>query len=194
MSEPMRKAIDDVRRLREEREAYRANVVALQETKAAVLVVSDRLDALRWEHEILAQRTERVVAERDALAAKFAEAIHEITQKAGFKSLLLEAKLAAAAEDGERAALILADALAAANVDPASVGADPRAVHAGARCLAERDALIGALEADVQAASAAYDSTLDAFRAKMAEEHIPVSELGFPLATARDVLLAHVKR
>jgi hypothetical protein len=135
MSEPMRKAIDDVRTLREERADYRLNVVALQETKAAGLVLQDRLDALKWEHEILSQRTDRVVSERDALAAKFSEAIHEIQQKAGFKNLLLEQKLAAATNEGEHAQLLLAEMLSKANIDPATVGVDPMALERGAKTL-----------------------------------------------------------
>jgi len=118
MSEPMRKAIEDVKRLREEREAYRADVAASLECKAATLVVRDRIDAMRWEHEILGQRYERLAGERDALAKKFREAIHEVQQKAGFKTLLLEQKLAVAAEEKERAKMVLEEVFSQANVAP----------------------------------------------------------------------------
>ena len=117
MSDPMRKAIADVKRLREEREAYRLDLAASLECKAATMVVSDRLDALRWEHEILGQRYERLVAERDALARKFREAVHEVQQKAGFKALLLEQKLAVVAEEREKAQLVLGEVLSQANID-----------------------------------------------------------------------------
>ena len=129
MSEPMKKAIADVKRLREEREAYRLDITALQETKAAALVVSDRTEALKWEHEVLTQRYERVCAERDALAQKFRDAVHEIAQKAGFKQLLLEQKLAVVAEEKERAQLVLAEVLGAAIVEGwgGGRGGDPRA-------------------------------------------------------------------
>ena len=116
MSEPMKKAIADVKRLREEREAYKLDVAALQECKAAALVVSDRLDALRWEHEIMGQRYERLVAERDALARKFREAVQEVQQKAGFKALLLEQKLAVVVEEKEKAQGVLGEVLSAANL------------------------------------------------------------------------------
>ena len=117
MSDPMRKAIADVKRLREEREAYRLDLAASLECKAATMVVSDRLDALRWEHEILGQRYERLVGERDALARKFREAVHEVQQKAGFKALLLEQKLAVVAEEKEKAQLVLGEVLSQANID-----------------------------------------------------------------------------
>lgn len=189
MSDPMRKAIADVKRLREEREAYRKDIVALQEAKAAALVVTDRLEALRWEHEILAQRFDRLAAERDALSAKFAEAVHEIQQKAGFKQLLLEQKVAAASAESERAQMALAEVLAHANVDPATVGAGGEGALRGAQGIAERDAQIAELQATVAQLAAAYDGCIDAFKAKMAEKSIPVAELGFPLATASQILL-----
>jgi hypothetical protein len=136
MSDPMRKAIADVKRLREEREAYRLDVVALQECKAAAMVVSDRIDALRWEHEIMGQRYERLVAERDALARKFREAVHEVQQKAGFKALLLEQKLAVVAEEREKAQLVLGEVLAHANIGGAG-GAESTALRKGAEGLAQ---------------------------------------------------------
>ena len=57
----------------------------------------------------------------------------------------------------------------------------------------QRDAQIAALEAEVQAASAAYDSTIDLFKAKMAAAHLPLQELGFPLASAKDLVFMNVK-
>ena len=138
MSDPMRKAIADVKRLREEREAYRLDVAALQECKAAALVVSDRTDAFRWEHEIMGQRYERLTAERDALARKFREAVHEVQQKAGFKALLLEQKLAVVAEEKEKAQLVLGEVLSHANLDAAArAGVDAAAMKRGAEGLAQ---------------------------------------------------------
>ena len=139
MSEPMRTAINDVKRLREEREAYKRDLVALAEAKASALVVSDRVEALRWEHEILAQRTDRLEAERAALAAKFSAAVHEIQQKAGFKQLLLEQKLAAAAEEGERAQMTLAEVLAAANLEGGDAGRATKRASQGIEEVSERE-------------------------------------------------------
>jgi predicted nuclease with TOPRIM domain len=71
MSEPMRKAIEEVKRLKQERETYRVDLQALAEAKAYILVEQDKLENMRWEHEILEQRFQRLAAERDALFDKF---------------------------------------------------------------------------------------------------------------------------
>ena len=71
MSEPMRKAVEEVKRLEAEREAYRRDLQELAETKAHILVHQEKLEALQWEHEILEQRYQRLAAERDALYEKF---------------------------------------------------------------------------------------------------------------------------
>lgn len=102
MSEPMRRALEEVARLRGEREAYRAEVGALHEIKGRTVAAQDRLENLRWELEILEQRHARVCAERDALYERFQAAMQDVKQKAGFRTLLLERRLAGAAEEVRR--------------------------------------------------------------------------------------------
>ena len=189
MSEPMRKAIEDVKRLRSEREAYRLDIAALQETKAATLVVSDRMEAVKWEHEIMTQRLARLVAERDALAEKFRAAVHEIAQKASFKQQLLEQKLAVVTEERERAAVVLGEVLGAANVEGAGGGGGGGGDGGGGvGVLQQRDAQIAALQEELAALSQVYDGTLGALRHRMAAMHLSEADLGFPLASAQDIL------
>lgn len=71
MSEPMQKAVEDVRRMTAERDHYRTDLADLEETKAHILVVTERLERLKWENEILEQRYLRLVGERDALYERF---------------------------------------------------------------------------------------------------------------------------
>lgn len=218
MSEPMRRAIADVARLREERDAYKRDLVALAEAKASALVVQDRLEALRWEHEILAQRTSRLEDDKAALTAKFSAAVHDIQQKAGFKQLLLEQKLAAATEEGERAQMALGEVLANANIEGGAAPvpgakrmaqgvAEVRGGGCGGGCCAaghqglhtwlthaplssshQRDAQVAELQVVVARIASAFDAMVGAFRAKLEEKHIPVSNLGFPLQTAAQLL------
>ena len=51
-------------------------------------------------------------------------------QKAGFKTLLLEQKLAVVAEEKERAQMVLGEVLAHANLEPAAAGAAAGALNA----------------------------------------------------------------
>ena len=61
MSEPLKQALADVERLHKEREEYERDVQTLQKVKAHLLVGTERLKALQWEHEVLQQRYERAV-------------------------------------------------------------------------------------------------------------------------------------
>jgi len=61
MSEPLKQALADVERLHQEREEYKQDVQTLQQVKAKLLVGSERLKALQWEHEVLQQRHQRAV-------------------------------------------------------------------------------------------------------------------------------------
>lgn len=185
MSEPMRKALEEVRRLRDEREVYRADIQALHEAKAAILVVQDRLENTRWEHEILEQRHLRLAAERDELYARFSAALHAVKQKAGFRGLLLESQLAAAAEEVERQSITLAEVLLAANLDPRSLGAIEKRL---ADAVAAKDAAVAGLQADLLRAAAAHDAALERYERAMADAGIPGEELGFRAARAADLL------
>jgi len=146
MSEPMRKAIEEVKRLREERDAYERDLQELAETKAHILVVQDKLENLRWEHEILEQRYARLTAERDALYEKFQLALHDVKQKTGFRHLLLEKRLAAAADEVERHTVALTEVLSAARLDKDALGKLERNLSA---VVSSKDAAIRELETEL---------------------------------------------
>jgi hypothetical protein len=181
----MRRALEEVRRLREEREAYRADIGALHDTKAHILVVQDRLENARWEHEILEQRFQRLSGERDALYAKFNAALHDAKQKSGFRGLLLERKLGAAAEEVERQSVTLAEVLVAARQNPAVLGSVERKLG---DVVAAKDAAIRELQAELGRVAAAHDRAVDGFERKMGQFGIPHQELGFRPLRSADVL------
>lgn len=185
MSEPMRKALEEVRRLREEREAYRKDIQALHETKAHILVTQDQLENLKWEHEILEQRFLRLVGERDALYLKFTAALHEVKQKAGFKTLVLEHKLSAAANEVERESLTLNEVLLAVNLDPASVGSLEKKL---AEVLNEKDATIAGLQQELLKLADRHDQAVAFYLRHMKEQGVRTEELGFKPALSKDLL------
>lgn len=185
MSEPMRKALEEVRRLRDERETYRKDIQALHETKAHILVTQDQLENLKWEHEILEQRYQRLVDERNALYNKFTAALHEVKQKAGFKTLVLEHKLSAAAEEVERESLKLNGVLKAANLDPESVGSLERKL---ADVLGEKEAVITELKEELLRVAERHDQAIEFYKRKMQQEGVRVEELGYRPALSKDIL------
>jgi growth arrest-specific protein 8 len=156
--------------------------------KASIAVETDSLEGLRWENEILQQRFERLGAERDALAERFTAAVHEVAQKGGFKQLLLETRLAAAAEEAERTELLLGETLAAARVAGGGAGGGEGAARRASDALAAKDAAIGELQSQLAAAAAAHDATLDAFESALSARGVPIAELGFIPARAAQVL------
>lgn len=189
MSEPMRRALDEVRRLRDAREVYRKEIGVLHETKAAILVTQDRLENLKWELEILQQRFNRVKAERDALFERFAAALHEVKQKAGFKQLLLEERAASALQQAELQNGMLRGVLAAAHVGGGGAGGgDAAAAQALQAQVAERDARLGALQAELARVAAEHDKAVRVCRELMREKNIPEAELGFRPLTAAEIL------
>ena len=99
MSEPLKKALQDVERLRKELADYNIIKEKLKSENSEVKVYEEKLDALDWEHEVLLQRLEIVMQERDELNEKFQSAVAEVQQKAGFKNLLLEKKVETAERD-----------------------------------------------------------------------------------------------
>ena len=62
-------ALADVERLHAEREAHNRDVKELEAIKARLLVGTERLKALQWEHEVLEQRFERAQVPRHKSAA-----------------------------------------------------------------------------------------------------------------------------
>lgn len=185
MSEPMRRKLEEVARLREEKEAYRTEVGVLHEVKVSALVAQDKLENLRWELEILEQRHGRICAERDELYERFQSAMQDVQQKAGFRTLLLERRLAGAAEEVERASVTLAEVLGGANLDPRALG---RLETQLSDVVAAKDAAAAELRSELGRVAAAHDRVLDAYMRKLAEYGVPKEELGFIPASSAQLL------
>ena len=79
-----------IKRLRDIREEYRADLNKLAEVKKDTSALSSRHEALKWEHEVVTQRLMSVESERDKLQTRFNEAIHEVQRRAGLRQLALE--------------------------------------------------------------------------------------------------------
>lgn len=71
MSEPLKRALLDVERLRKSIQAYQRDRLALRDAKAQLLVLEHEFAALSWEHEVLGQRAAQVQRELDELNAQF---------------------------------------------------------------------------------------------------------------------------
>jgi len=122
MSEPLKKALQNVEILRTNREKYKQDMEELKNTKARLLVVEDRFKNLQWEHEVLDQRHQSITGERDDLYSRFQTTVYDVQQKSGFKNLLLEKKMGAMQEALEQKEAQLNEVLARANVEDSVLG------------------------------------------------------------------------
>ena len=101
LAEPLKKAKEELHRLKGMLGNHEKDKNALITTKAKLKVTSKELEELRWEHEVLQQKFNQVSKERDEIQERFSTAILEIQQKAGLKYMLLEKKILALREELE---------------------------------------------------------------------------------------------
>ncbi len=101
MTEPLKRMRLEVAELKKQLEAYNEDKSKLGDAKEALMELEERHRVLEWENEVLTQRLEALEAEREQLKTSFNESIYEVQQKAGFKNLLLEKRLAAVSEEAE---------------------------------------------------------------------------------------------
>ena len=74
----------------------------LNDTKAKLLVIENRLRKLAWEHEVLEQRFQQSKSERDQMRDEYEKTIYNVKQKSGFDNQLIRKKIAAVNDDLER--------------------------------------------------------------------------------------------
>lgn len=176
MSAPLARALEESARLKEEKAQYLQDMELLNKLKARVLIQEDATATLQWEHEVLEQRLARVKKERDELYSRFASSLYDVQQKAGFRNLLLEKKLEAAAEEVEKKGAALGEVLAAAKLDPTTLGAVEDRLE---DVVQSKDSVIRELKVELQRVIAAHSRVLDAYGNKLDEYGIPTEELGF---------------
>merc|ERR1719161_807465 len=93
LSEPLRKANQDVERLQEELRLYELDKKRLHEVKEKIRESETTLHRMEFQHEVLHQQLKQIQEERDNLYLKFQNSIYEVQQKSGLKNLILEKKL-----------------------------------------------------------------------------------------------------
>ncbi|KAF0696962.1 Aste57867_12322 [Aphanomyces stellatus] len=176
MSEPLKKALQDVERLRKSIKSYDEDKVALKTAKAELLVLEDELATLSWEHEVLTQRHAQVQKEHNTLHSQFQMSLYDVQQKNGLKNLLLEKKLESMGDVLEQKDAQLNEVLSHAQLDPSIAGQVRRrledimeAKNQEARDLEKELAIVVRLLGDFTKAA----------EAKLAEYGTPVDELGF---------------
>lgn len=118
LSAPLKRMQDDVIRLREELDQYRAEKAEMREVKAALAVIEGGQSDVSWEYETLLQRLADLKGERDELEASLKASIFDVKQKSAFRGMLLEKKLVALQRVQEEREAQLNEVLSRANLEP----------------------------------------------------------------------------
>ncbi|PIN88790.1 hypothetical protein AB205_0221330 [Aquarana catesbeiana] len=190
LAEPLQKAREEVAELQRQLANYQKDKTSLASTKARLKCTEKELDDLKWEHEVLEQRSQKIQVERDDLYRKFTAAIQEVQQKSGFKNLLLERKLQALGDTLEKQEAQLNEVLAASNLDPTTLSTVTRKLEASFLLIADMEPMnidvldtknnaIKDLQYELARVSKAHNDLLRTYEAKMRAFGIPVDELGF---------------
>lgn len=176
MAEPLKKAEDRVADLERQLFSYEKDKALLASTKARLKDLEDQHAKLGWEHEVLTQRFEGTVQERDELYKKFVKAIHDVQQKSNLKNLLLEKKLGALGDTLEKKEAQLNEVLTASNLDPSALTVVTRKLE---DVLDSKNSAIKDLQYELARVCKAHNDLLRTYEAKLAQFGIPVEEMGF---------------
>jgi growth arrest-specific protein 8 len=176
MSEPLKKALSDVEKLRAELNDYQRDKMYLKEVKAEILVFEQKMKGLGWEHEVLLQRYERTQSERDRLYEQFQNSVFNVQQKSGFKHLLLEKRLSALGESLEKKEAQLNEVLVSANLSPAVLGQMSKKLD---DVVEAKNEMVRELNAELERVVTLHNDAIAAYEAKLAEYGVPKEELGF---------------
>ncbi|RHY54678.1 hypothetical protein DYB34_002007 [Aphanomyces astaci] len=176
MSEPLKKALQDVERLRKNIKHYDEDKVALKSAKAELLVLEDQLGSLSWEHEVLTQRFGQVQTEYHTLHGQFQTSIYDVQQKNGLKNLLLEKKLESMGDVLEQKDAQLNEVLAHAQLDPSIAGQVRRRLE---DIMEAKNQEVRDLEKELAIVLRLLTDFTKAAEAKLVEYGTPVDELGF---------------
>ncbi|KAH9507717.1 Dynein regulatory complex subunit 4 [Bulinus truncatus] len=176
LAEPLQKAREEVEDLRRQLANYEKDKEILKNAKGHVKQLKDECKALKWEHEVLEQRFQKVQEERDELYSKFLKAVHEVQQKSSFKNLLLEKKLSALADTLEKKEAQLNEVLSASNLDPTALTVVTRKLE---DVLDSKNSAIKDLQYELARVCKAHNDLLRTYESKLHQFGIPTEELGF---------------
>lgn len=180
MSEPLKRALLDVEKLRKSITVYQAEKVELRTAKAQLLVLEEQYATLSWEFEVLQQRFAQVQREHSELSDQFQSSIYDVQQKTGLKNLLLEKKMDAMTLRLEHKDAELNEILLHAKLEPAIVD---RVKGRLEDIMANKNHDLRELEKELANVSRLQQELATAMELKMSEFGLPFDELGFTTAT-----------
>jgi len=173
LSEPFKKHLRDVEKLKVLLQAYQKDKEQLSSTKSQIGELEKKYHRLQWEHEILIQKKGKLSTEHDMLQDKLEETINSNAQRQGFKNLLLERKILALRDALERKESALHEVLASMKDQGPAVSRKLEDV------LASKNETLKTLEAELGRLTQKYYNTVHYYETVMKVHEVPLTELGF---------------
>merc|ERR1711935_1015262 len=172
LKEPLQKARETNDELKRQLANYEKDKRCLKNSQTRLAAQKEEMKELKWEHEVLEQRFQKLQAERDNLHANFVSSV----QKANFKKLLLERKVVALADSLEKKDAQLNEILAASNLEPAALSVVTRKLE---DVLDAKNGAIKDLQYELARVCKAHNDLLRTYESKLAAFGVPIDELGF---------------
>jgi hypothetical protein len=177
LKEPLKRANQDVDRLKGELVAYEDDKQKLAVVKDNIRQLETNLHRMEFQHEITKQQQDTVTSERDELYEKFQHAIYDVQQKSGLKNLILEKKIDAVEEALETTEAQMSELLA-----PENMGQGGNAAGISQKLdqvIAYKEDIVSQLQGEVSRIKDSHATMVRTYESKLAEYGIPPEELGF---------------
>merc|ERR1712025_430872 len=173
MSEPLKIARADVKRLKNEKAEYEEDKKLLNETKAKLLVIENKFRKLSWEHEVLEQRYAQSKSERDQMRDEYEKTIYNVKQKSGFDNQLIRKKISAVNGSLERHDAQLLEVVSMAGLEG----------HGYTDSLDDivelKNATVRTLQEELERLINSHNSSVQRYEQAMVDSGVPAEELGF---------------
>nr|CCA20860.1 hypothetical protein PITG_22689 [Albugo laibachii Nc14] len=121
MSEPLKRALQDVEALRKRYQQYQRDKSVLRDTKAELLVLEEQFATRSWEYEVLTQRLLQVGKEYQDLKNALQNTIYDVQRRNGFKNLMLEKQMSALKDTLDLKSAEMQELMSHGKLDPENV-------------------------------------------------------------------------
>ena len=140
------------------------------------------LKDIEWQYEVRLQQFQYLQREKKELFDDFHQTTYEIHQKTGLRNLVLEKKLETIQESLETKDAQINQLLAAAKIDPKTLGVIKSTLEEVENL---KNEAIKEIQAELKKIREAHSNMVKTYEGKLSEFGIPVEELGFdPLVPA----------
>eukprot|EP00347_Sterkiella_histriomuscorum_P005078 403357984 len=180
--EPLQKASEEVKKLSEKKRKHDAIMEKLQECQSQIMEHDSVLKDIEWQYEVRLQQFQYLQKEKKTLFDEFHYTVYEIHQKTGLRNLVLEKKLETIQEGVETKDAQINQLLAAAKIDPKTLGDIQNTLEQAENI---KNEAIKEIQSELKKIREAHSNMVKTYEGKLSEFGIPVEELGFdPLVPA----------